>query len=67
MQDIIIGKTYRHYKGNVYKIIALAKHSETTEEMIVYQSVKDGEIWVRPSYMWNEIVDANGTMRFTLC
>ena len=67
MQDIIIGKTYRHYKGNVYKIIALAKHSETTEEMIVYQSVKDGEIWVRPSCMWNEIVDANGTMRFTLC
>ena len=40
MQKIEIGATYKHYKGNVYKIIALAKHSETLEDMIVYQAVK---------------------------
>ena len=67
MQEILVGKTYRHYKGNIYKIIAFAKHSETTEDMIVYQSVEDGATWVRPYYMWNEIVDEKGTLRFTLC
>ena len=67
MQEILIGKTYRHYKGNIYKIIAFAKHSETCENMIVYQSVKDGATWVRPKSMWNETIDENGTLRFTLC
>jgi hypothetical protein len=67
MQEITVGKTYRHYKGNIYKIIAIAKHSETTEEMIVYQSVKTGDTWVRPIKMWNEIVDEKGTLRFALC
>ena len=67
MQEITIGKTYKHYKGNVYKIIAFAKHSETCEDMIVYQSLKDGATWVRPYCMWNETVDENGTLRFTLC
>ena len=37
MQEITVGKIYKHYKGNVYKIIALGKHSETEEDMIVYQ------------------------------
>lgn len=67
LQEITIGKTYKHYKGNLYKIINFAKHSETSEDMIVYQSVKTGDIWVRPRKMWNEIVDEKGTLRFTLC
>ncbi len=67
MQEITIGKTYRHYKGNLYKIIAFAKHSETAEDIIVYQSTKDGAIWVRPRSMWNEVVDEKETLRFTLC
>lgn len=67
MQEIMVGKTYRHYKGNVYKIIAFAKHSETCEDMIVYQAIKDGATWVRPYGMWNEVVDDKGTLRFTLC
>lgn len=67
MQEITIGKTYRHYKGNLYKIIAFAKHSETVEDMIVYQSIKTGETWVRPKNMWNETIDEKGTLRFTLC
>ena len=67
MQEIEIGKTYRHYKGNIYKIIAFAKLSETLEDMIVYQAIKDGKTWVRPKSMWNEVVDNNETLRFTLC
>ena len=66
MQEITIGKTYRHYKGNLYKIIALGKHSETLEDMIIYQAVRDGKVWVRPAKMWNEVVDNNGTLSFTL-
>ena len=66
MQKIDIGKSYRHYKGNIYKIINFARHSETDEEMIVYQSQSTGDIWVRPKKMWNEIVDKNNTLRFTL-
>ena len=65
MSEITIGKTYKHYKGNMYKVIALAKHSETLEDMVVYQSVKTNEIWVRPKRMWSEIVDDKGTLRFT--
>lgn len=65
MSEITIGKTYKHYKGNIYKVIALAKHSETLEDMVVYQSVKTNETWVRPKKMWSEIVDDKGTLRFT--
>lgn len=62
--NIEIGKLYKHYKGNVYKVIALAKHSETTEDMVVYQNVEKGDIWVRPKSMWYEIVKDN-ILRFT--
>ena len=66
MQEILIGKTYKHYKGNLYRITSFAKNSETCEDMIVYQSVETGACWVRPKSMWNEIIDENGTLRFTL-
>lgn len=65
MQEIKVGLKYRHYKGNAYEIIAIGKHSETLEDMIVYKSVKTGDIWVRPYSMWNETVDDRGTLRFT--
>ena len=51
----------------IYSLIALAKHSETVEDMIVYQSIETGATWVRPKSMWNEVVDEKGTLRFTLC
>ncbi len=65
MQEISIGKIYKHYKGNIYKIIALGKHSETCEDMVVYQSTKDGAVWIRPKSMWNDKINEN-TLRFTL-
>lgn len=60
MQEIIVGRKYRHYKGNIYKIIALAKHSETLEDMVVYENVEKGDIWVRPKSMWNDEIELNG-------
>ena len=58
--NIKIGK-YRHFKGNEYRVLHLAKHSETLVEMVVYQALY-GEmgIWVRPASMWNESVTHNG-------
>ncbi len=67
MQEILIGKTYRHFKGNMYKVVGFAKHSETMEDMIVYESLRNNTLWVRPKSMWNEVVDDKGTLRFTLC
>lgn len=52
---------YRHYKGNLYRLVALATHSETLEDMIVYQQLYgDRSFWVRPASMWSEIVTVNG-------
>lgn len=61
MDKPIINGIYKHYKGNKYKVLGIAKHSETLEEMVVYQALY-GEmgIWVRPLYMWSEEVLANG-------
>ena len=59
---------YRHFKGNQYKVLAVARHSETLEEMVVYQALYgDRGIWVRPAAMWNEVVERDGQTfrRFT--
>ena len=67
MEEIKIGR-YRHFKGNEYRVLHIAKHSETLEPMVVYQALY-GEygIWVRPASMWNEIVERDGKTyrRFT--
>ncbi len=53
---------YRHYKGNEYEVLYIARHSETTEPMVVYKALYgDGDIWVRPASMWNETVEKDGT------
>lgn len=57
---IKLGK-YRHYKGNEYEVIGIAKHSETLEPMVVYRALYgENELWVRPASMWNETVTVNG-------
>jgi hypothetical protein len=67
MEEIKLGK-YRHFKGNEYEVIALAKHSETCETMVVYRALYgEGGVWVRPASMWNETVERDGKIypRFT--
>ena len=59
---------YKHFKGNSYEVLGVAKHSETLEEMVVYKALYgDGDIWVRPLKMWDETVEYNGqnVKRFT--
>lgn len=59
---------YRHYKGNYYKVIYEAKHSETLETMVVYQALY-GEygIWVRPADMFLETVVVHGQKQQRFC
>lgn len=52
---------YRHFKGNEYRLLYVAKHSETLEPMVVYEALYgEGGIWVRPAEMWSEEVDREG-------
>lgn len=53
MEELVIGGTYRHFKGNLYKVLAVAKHSETEERMVVYQKLYgEHDVWVRPYDMF---------------
>lgn len=60
MDEIRPGR-YRHFKGNEYRVLYVARHSETLEPMVVYRALYgEGGIWVRPAAMWNERVDRDG-------
>ena len=68
MNEIKLG-TYRHYKGNTYKVLHIAKHSETLENMVIYQDVNNSDkIWARPASMWNDDIkiDKKTVKRFEL-
>ena len=67
MDSIRPGK-YRHFKGNEYRVLYVARHSETLEPMVVYQALYgDRGVWVRPLSMWDETVERDGAVykRFT--
>jgi hypothetical protein len=66
MSEIRPGR-YRHYKGNEYTVLGVARHSETLEELVVYrQEYGDRGLWVRPSAMFSEmvIIDGKAVPRF---
>ena len=53
--------TYRHYKGALYEVIDVARHSETEEWLVVYRALYgDRGLWVRPLDMFTESVDVDG-------
>ena len=52
---------YRHYKGQDYEVIGVARHSETEELMVVYRTLYGNyDLWVRPLSMFTESVDIDG-------
>ena len=57
MSEVKPGK-WKHFKGEIYEVIGVAKHSETLEEMVVYKH--DGELWVRPKNMFLETIERDG-------
>lgn len=60
---------YRHFKGNLYRVIQIVRHSETLEELVLYQALYGEKgLWVRPKEMFLETVEKDGKIipRFTL-
>ncbi|MBI2515587.1 MAG: DUF1653 domain-containing protein [Opitutae bacterium] len=52
---------YRHYKGNEYRVVGLARHSETLEPLVVYEALYGARgLWVRPAAMFTETVEIAG-------
>ncbi|MDD2537078.1 MAG: DUF1653 domain-containing protein [Candidatus Absconditabacteria bacterium] len=67
MQELVIGGTYQHYKGNFYKVLSVALHSETMEELVIYISLYQpkedtnyNSIRARPKAMFLEEVTREG-------
>jgi len=71
MEDVKKG-IYRHFKGEkTYRVLGVAKHSETLEEFVVYEALyqnPQSKLWIRPKAMFMEDVTRDGktTQRFTL-
>lgn len=61
MEEIKLG-IYRHFKGGVYEVVGVGRHSETLENMVIYRNCESGEFWIRPAAMWNEVVEYKGEM-----
>ena len=66
IEKIQPGQKYRHFKGNEYEVLCVARHTETEEAMVVYKALYgEGHVWVRPAGMWFEEVSP-GVSRFSL-
>ena len=62
-QSLKIDSRYEHYSGKQYRLIGIARHTETLEELVVYQALYgDMNIWVRPLKMFCEEVEIGGQM-----
>ena len=60
-QSALVGREFRHFKGNLYRLEGFAKDSETLEAMVVYRALYgDGGFWVRPAKMFFETVERDG-------
>ena len=52
---------YRHFKGNIYRVLHIAKHSETLEDIVVYQAMYGEKgVWVRSKAMFEEVIERDG-------
>lgn len=63
METTIKPGLYRHYKGNLYRVIGVGKHSETLEELVLYEALYNNprsKLWVRPLAMFRETVEVEG-------
>ena len=57
----LIGRKFRHFKGNRYRLEGFAKDSETTEEVVIYRQLYgEGSLWVRPAKMFFETIERDG-------
>lgn len=69
IESLVVGGLYEHYKKKRYKVLFLAKHTETLENLVIYQALYgDRDIWARPVSMFLEDVLIDGVLlpRFKL-
>ncbi len=60
-QQSLVGREFRHFKGNLYRLEGFAKDSETLEPMAIYRALYgDGSLWVRPAKMFFETIERDG-------
>lgn len=62
-QEVISGAIYEHYKGKLYRVIGIGKHTETLEDVVMYEALYEnplGRLWCRPLGLWNELVEVDG-------
>ena len=58
MREVLIGRIYRHFKGDYYLVEGIARDSETGEDVVIYRKLyEDGALWVRPKVMFLEEID----------
>ena len=65
MKEVLKLGRYKHYKGNEYNVLAVAKHSETLEDYVVYEALYDNKvskIWIRPLKMFLEKIEKDGEL-----
>lgn len=55
--EVVVGGIYKHFKGDKVEVIALAKHSETLEDMVIYKHLDTLEYWARPYDLFISKVD----------
>ena len=55
--DVVVGKKYRHFKGNIYIVICIAKDSETLEDLVIYKDINSDKYWARKYSMFTSKVD----------
>ncbi len=60
-REVTVGGIYRHFKGNMYEVLAIGRHSETLEPLVVYRALYgEGGVWVRPLENFTETVTREG-------
>jgi hypothetical protein len=66
--DVLVGRVYKHFKGNYYLVVGTALNTETEEQMVIYKALyEDGQVFARPISSFTEKVERNNqTYRFEL-
>ena len=66
--DVLVGRVYKHFKGNYYLVVGTALNTETEELMVIYKALyEDGQVFARPISSFTEKVERNNqTYRFEL-